>query len=56
MVAISASGKLRHPVFREYFEQKVKDGKNKPQALVRGKTACEGNLWYDEDQDGIQTI
>jgi hypothetical protein len=34
MVAISASGKLRHPVFREYFEQKVKDGKNKPQALV----------------------
>ncbi|MEN2774277.1 IS110 family transposase, partial [Acetivibrio clariflavus] len=24
----------RHPVFREYFEQKVKEGKNKPQALV----------------------
>ncbi|MGF7142446.1 transposase [Anaerotaenia torta] len=24
----------RHPVFREYFEYKVKEGKNKPQALV----------------------
>jgi len=34
MVAVSASGKARHPVFREYFEQKVKEGKNKPQALV----------------------
>jgi hypothetical protein len=34
MVAVSASGKPRHPVFREYFEQKVKEGKNKPQALV----------------------
>jgi transposase len=34
MVAISPSGKPRHPVFREYFEQKVKEGKNKPQALV----------------------
>jgi len=33
-VAVSASGKPRHPVFREYFEQKVKEGKNKPQALV----------------------
>jgi transposase len=30
MVAISPSGKPRHPV----FEQKVKEGKNKPQALV----------------------
>ncbi|HEX3029389.1 MAG TPA: transposase, partial [Clostridia bacterium] len=34
MVAISPSGKPRHPVFREYFEQKVQEGKNKPQALV----------------------
>jgi transposase len=34
MVAISPSGKPRHPVFREYFEEKVKEGKNKPQALV----------------------
>jgi len=34
MVAVSTSGKPRHPVFREYFEQKVKEGKNKPQALV----------------------
>ncbi|HQD28890.1 MAG TPA: IS110 family transposase, partial [Acetivibrio saccincola] len=24
----------RHPVFREYFEQKVKEGKAKPQALI----------------------
>ena len=34
MVAVSKGGKPRHPVFREYFEQKVKEGKNKPQALV----------------------
>jgi len=34
MVAISSSGKPRHPVFREYFEQKVKEGKAKPQALI----------------------
>lgn len=34
MVAVSPSGKPRHPVFREYFEQKAKEGKNKPQALV----------------------
>jgi len=34
MVVISPSGKARHPVFREYFEQKVKEGKNKPQALI----------------------
>lgn len=34
MVAVSPSGKPRHPVFREYFEQKVKEGKNKPQALI----------------------
>jgi hypothetical protein len=33
-VAVSKGGKARHPVFREYFEQKVKEGKNKPQALV----------------------
>lgn len=26
MVAVSPSGKPRHPVFREYFEQKVKEG------------------------------
>jgi len=26
--------KAKTPVFREYFEQKVKEGKNKPQALV----------------------
>ena len=30
----NTSGKPRHSVFREYFEQKVKEGKNKPQALV----------------------
>jgi hypothetical protein len=34
MVAVSASGKPRHPVFREYFERKAKEGKNKPQALA----------------------
>lgn len=34
MVAVSPSGKARQPVFREYFEMKVKEGKNKPQALV----------------------
>lgn len=34
MVAVSKGGKPRHPVFREYFEQKVREGKNKPQALV----------------------
>lgn len=34
MVAVSKGGKPRHPVIREYFEQKVKEGKNKPQALV----------------------
>jgi hypothetical protein len=34
MVAISSSGKPRHPVFREYFEQKVKEGKAKQQALI----------------------
>ena len=34
MVVISPSGKARHPVFREYFEQKAKEGKNKPQALI----------------------
>lgn len=34
MVAVSKGGKPRHPVFREYFEQKFKEGKNKPQALV----------------------
>ena len=33
-VSVSASGKARYPVFREYFEMKVKEGKNKPQALV----------------------
>jgi len=34
LVQISPSGKPRHPVFREYFERKVKEGKTKPQALV----------------------
>ena len=34
MVVVSKGGKARHPVFREYFEMKVKEGKNKPQALV----------------------
>lgn len=34
LVQISPSGKPRHPVFREYFEGKIKEGKNKPQALV----------------------
>ena len=34
MVAVSKGAKPRHPVFREYFELKVKEGKNKPQALV----------------------
>jgi len=34
MVAISPSGKARHPVFRKYFDAKVKEGKNKPRALV----------------------
>lgn len=34
MVAVSKGGTPRHPVFREYFEQKVMEGKNKPQALV----------------------
>lgn len=34
MVQVSPSGKRRNEVFREYFEFKVKEGKNKPQALV----------------------
>lgn len=34
MVAVSKNGTPRHHVFREYFEQKVSQGKNKPQALV----------------------
>jgi len=34
MVAVSKNGTPRHPVFRAYFEQKVSEGKNKPQALV----------------------
>jgi transposase len=34
LVQVSPSGKPRHPVFREYFEKKVKEGKTKPQALV----------------------
>jgi len=34
LVQISPSGKPRHPVFREYFEGKIKEGKTKPQALV----------------------
>ena len=34
MVAVSKGGKARHPVFREYFENKVREGKSKPQALV----------------------
>ena len=33
-VSFSSAGKPRHPVFREYFELKVREGKNKPQALV----------------------
>ena len=54
MVAISSSGKPRHPVFREYFEQKVKEGKNKPQALICiSKKACKDNLRNDEDQDRV---
>lgn len=34
MVAVSKGGKARHPVYREYFENKVREGKSKPQALV----------------------
>lgn len=34
MVSVSKGGVARHPVFREYFEMKVREGKNKPQALV----------------------
>ena len=49
MVAISPSGKPRHPVFREYFLDKVKEGKNKPQAYMYSKKACKDNLRYDED-------
>ena len=50
MVVISPSGKPRHPVFREYFEQKKRE--NKPQALICiSKKACKDNLRYDEDKD-----
>lgn len=34
VVQVSSSGKARQPVFREYFERKVREGKTKPQALV----------------------
>lgn len=34
LVQINPNGKARHPVFREYFESKLRDGKSKPQALV----------------------
>jgi hypothetical protein len=34
LLLISKGGKARHPVFREYFDRKVKEGKTKPQALV----------------------
>lgn len=34
LVQVNPNGKARHPVFREYFESKLKEGKNKPQALV----------------------
>ena len=33
MVAVSKGGKPRHPVFREYFEQKVKEGKTNHRRL-----------------------
>ncbi|WP_371822899.1 IS110 family transposase [Cohnella sp. LGH] len=34
LVVISKGGKARHPVFRDYFDRKVQEGKTKPQALV----------------------
>ena len=34
LVQVNPNGKARHPVFREYFESKLKEGKTKPQALV----------------------
>jgi len=34
LVQVSASGKPRHPVFHEYFNQKINEGISKPQALL----------------------
>ena len=34
MVQVAPSGTARHPVFREYFQKKQAEGKNKPQALI----------------------
>ena len=34
MVQVGPSGTARHPVFREYFQKKQEEGKNKQQALI----------------------
>lgn len=34
LVVVSKDGVARHPIFREYFERKVSEGKTKSQALV----------------------
>ena len=34
LIQVNTNGKARHPVFREYFEAKLKEGKGKAQALV----------------------
>jgi len=34
LLQVSPSGKPRHPVFHEYFQRKVKEGKTRPQAMV----------------------
>jgi hypothetical protein len=34
MVQVSPSGTPRHPVFREYFQKKQDERKNKQQALI----------------------
>lgn len=34
LLQVSPSGKPRHPIFQKYFQQKVKEGKTRPQAMV----------------------
>jgi hypothetical protein len=46
------------PIFREYFERKISEGKTPSQALVCIIYAPFGQhcLWHDEEQDGVPTV
>jgi hypothetical protein len=57
LVQVNPNGKARHPVFREYFESKLRESKSKPpSSCLCVKKSCKDYIRHDADKNRVQAV